>query len=67
MSVLTFTTLWANSENDKLVILFFYYFPRKQDLTFHASMKCQILFPGENMKKYFKMSSAENFTQGAKR
>ena len=25
-------------------------------------MTCQILFSGENKKKYFKMSSAENFT-----
>ena len=29
-------------------------------------MKCQILFSGENISKYFKMSSAENFTQSAK-
>ena len=31
-------------------------------------MKFQILFHGENTskKKYFKMSSAENFTQSAK-
>ena len=25
-------------------------------------MKCQNLFSGENKKKYFNMSSAENFT-----
>ena len=30
-------------------------------------MKCQILFSRKNKKKYFKMSSAENFTQSAKR
>ena len=30
-------------------------------------MKGQILFRGENKKKYFKMSSADFFTQGAKR
>ena len=30
-------------------------------------MKCQILFSGKNKKEYFKMSSAENFTQSAKR
>ena len=29
-------------------------------------MKCQILFSGKNKKKYFNMSSAENFTQCAK-
>ena len=34
---LTFTTLWANSADNKLVISFLI-FPRKQDLTFHA--KC---------------------------
>ena len=33
----TFTTLWANSADDKLVIfLFCFTFPKKQDLTFHA-------------------------------
>ena len=26
-------------------------------------MKCQCLFSGKNNKKYFNMSSAENFTQ----
>ena len=29
-------------------------------------MKCQILFAGKNKKKYFSMSSAENFTQSSK-
>ena len=29
-------------------------------------MKCQILFPEKNKKKYFKMMSAENFNQSAK-
>ena len=29
--------------------------------------KCQILFSGENKTKYFNISSAENFTQGAYR
>ena len=28
-------------------------------------MKFQILFPGKNNKKYFSMSSDENFTQRA--
>ena len=50
----------------------FLIFPPKQDLTFHANcllicMKCHILFSGKNKKKYFKMSSAENFAQSAKR
>ena len=30
-------------------------------------MKCHILFSGKNKKKYYKMSSAEIFTQSAKR
>ena len=30
-------------------------------------MKCQILFSGKKWEKYFKMLSAENFTQSAKR
>ena len=45
---LTFKTLWLNLADNKLLIFFF---PRKQDLTFHANclhekvcMKCQILF-----------------------
>ena len=29
-------------------------------------MKCQILFPGKNKKKYFKMLSAEIFTPSGK-
>ena len=65
---LTFTTLWADSE-DKLVI--FSYFSKKTgfDISCKLSlmeticMKCQILFSGKNMKKYFSMLSAENFTQ----
>ena len=53
----------------------FLIFLSKQELTFHENcllqeticMKYQILFSGKNKKKYFKMSSAENFTQSAKR
>ena len=38
---LTFTTLWANSTDDKLMCFFFFFFfsyfsHKKQDLTFHA-------------------------------
>ena len=69
-NILIFTTLLAYSANDKLV-RFFLIFPRKQDLTFHANwtiyMKYQILFFGKNKKIYFNMSSAEYFTQSAKR
>ena len=30
-------------------------------------MNCQNLFSGKDMKRYFKMSSTENFTQHAER
>ena len=40
---LTFTTLWANSADDKLVICFL----------FSENMKYQILFSGKNKKKTF--------------
>ena len=67
---LTFTTLWANSADDKWMF-FFLTFPRKQSLTFQLyetiSRKCQTLFSKKNKKKYFKMSSAEILTQSAKR
>ena len=37
-SPLTFTTLWANSADDNLLIyIYFLFFPTKQDLTFHAN------------------------------
>ena len=46
------------------MLKYFYYFPRKQDLTFYANclhwMKCQILFSGENKKTIINLSSAEN-------
>ena len=46
----TFTTLLANSADDKLMV-FFLFFSRKNYLIFHAScMKCQILFSGKNKK-----------------
>ena len=49
---LTVTTLWANSADDKFGDIFLI-FPRKQDLSFHAS--CQILFFfGKNMKNISK-------------
>ena len=58
----TFPTLWAFSADDKLMI-FFLFFPRKQDLTFLAN--CLNLHEMSN--PVFKMSSAGNFTQSAKR
>ena len=47
----------------------FLIFPRKQDLTFHANSLHEMSNPvfSEKEEKYFKMSSAENFTQTAKR
>ena len=36
LSALTFTTLWAFSADDKLMI-FFLFFKKKKDLTFHAN------------------------------
>ena len=41
--LLTFTTLWANSADDKFMI--FSYLPQK---TGFDIVKCQILFPGKN-------------------
>ena len=43
-----FIILWANSADEKLIILIF---PRKQNLTFHANSnlhKIQNLFSGKN-------------------
>ena len=75
-STLTFTTHWAYSAEDKLVI-FFRIFARKQDLIFHANYlqlpigenlhDCQILLSGEKIRKKINMSSTENFTESAKR
>ena len=62
---LTFTTLLANSADDKLMILFLI-FPTQQDLTFHANCLHWRQFAW-NVKPvfwkniYFKMMSAENF------
>ena len=49
-SSLTFTTLWANSEDDKLItfIFFLFFFPENM-----------ILFSGKNKKNITNMSSAE--------
>ena len=52
-------------------LYFSYFVSRKQDLMFHANclrwrqicIKYQVLFPGKNKGKYFKMLSAEIFTQ----
>ena len=66
---LTFTSLWANSADDKLVI---FYKKTGLDTSCKLSpleticMKYQILFSGKKIRKYFKLSSAETFTQRAK-
>ena len=46
------------------VIFSVFFFPRKQDLTFHVCMKYQNLITRKN-KKYFSILSADNFTQHA--
>ena len=60
---LTFTILWANSADDTLVL--FFIVPRKQDW---QSCKLQLAWNSRScflrkIRKYFKMSSAENFTK----
>ena len=48
---LAFTTYWANSADNKLVMFFLRIFPRKQDLIWHfICMKCLILFSRKNKK-----------------
>ena len=76
--ILTFTCLWANSADDKLMMFFFFIFPRKYTLTIYANcfprgqfvpketicMKCQCLI--SKKKKKIKMVYAKIFTQHAK-
>ena len=71
--VITFTSLWANSADDKLFIFFLFFPENRVDISCKLSsleticMKYQILFSAENnIKKYFIMLSDENFTQSAK-
>ena len=73
-----FTTLLANSADDKLVIFYLFF---SENRLWHFMLivsletvctKCQILFSWKNeifffFFFFFKMSSAENFTQSAKR
>ena len=63
-TVIIFTTVWTNSAEDKLMIIFLFYPQNRlwyfmQTVSLTVCMKCQILFSGKNKKKYFKMSSAE--------
>ena len=70
---LTFTTLLANSADNKLV-MFFSYFSQETGFAISSKlspleticMKWQNLFYGKTKKKYFNMLPAENFTQSAK-
>ena len=64
MSELAFTTLGANSVDDKLVIFLFPPPPHPHKTLETICMKCQNLFSKKNKKKKINMSSAENFTQG---
>ena len=68
---LTFTTPWANSADNKLMI-FFLFFP--EDRLYHFMQIFSLednlheksaYFLGKIKKKYFKMLSAEIFTQHA--
>ena len=69
-----FSSLRAYSADYKLV-RFFLFFPENRIWHFmqivsigdKSCLKCQILFSGKNKKRYFKMSSAQNFTQSGKR
>ena len=54
MTDLTFTTLWANLTDGKLMT-FFLFFPRKQDLTCHANC-----LPGDNLHEMSNPVSWEN-------
>ena len=61
MMLLNFTTLWASSAVNKMMISFLI-LPQK--IGFDISGKLS-LFYGKNKKKYFKMSYAQNFTQNS--
>ena len=64
------TTLWANSADNKC----FSYVSQKTGFDFSCKLspleticiKYQNLISGKKIRKYFNMSSAENFTQGVK-
>ena len=63
---LTFSILWANSEDDKLIKLFLFF---QDNRVWHFMQTVSI---GDNLHEisspvfYIKTSSAENFTQSAK-
>ena len=57
----TFTTLWANSADNKLVIFFLFYQKMGVDIG-----KPKRSFFESKKKNYFKMSSDKIFTESAK-
>ena len=57
----TFTTLWAFSADDKLIILFLI-LPRKQDLTFHANCLLRRQFAW-NVKSCFLGKNKKNISK----
>ena len=69
---LTFSILWANSAGDKLG-KFFIFFPKHRiwhymQIVSNGDNLHEMLNPvsGKKKKKYFNMSSAENFNQTSK-
>ena len=66
---LKFTTLWANSADDILLLIFpNFIFPRKEALTFDANYlqiasNVSVSFLGKKWEKYVKIMSAEFFFQ----
>ena len=68
--MLTFTTLWANSADAKLAIFFFFFFSPLTGFDILCKLspgdnlhKMSNPVSGKNKRKYFKISSAKNFTQ----
>ena len=62
---------WTNLAGDKIMIYFLFFpenriRPSMQISIGENLLKCQILFSKKNKKKYFKMLSAEKFSQSAK-
>ena len=58
------------TKKKKKIIIYFFFITKKTEFDIHAMeticMKCKSCFLGR-MRKYFKMSSVENFTQSVRR
>ena len=69
---LIFNTLWANLTDDKLIFFLFspenkiWYFMQIVTIGDNWHIMSKPVFSEKLKKKYFKISSAENFTQKAK-